>query len=199
MVWFAFFFPPPSDNEISSLSETVSHIRAREAIYCCRMHLRSIVSLSLSACQSEGIHKPVTASEDKLRQQAVRVPGTAGCVGCLPPLSPTHPPSVHPPLFPPPCVPLPYWCGFRCCSSPRQHLFAFPLDLLPQEQKGSWLPAVQHLPVQSGERRGGEWEPCIALCLSQQRARSVTLLEMPLNCCQIPLSAVQMEFNAPLR
>lgn len=122
------FFSPPSDNEISSLSETVSHIRAREAIYCCRMHLRSIVSLSLSACQSEGIHKPVTASEDKLRQQAVRVPGTAGCVGCLPPLSPTHPPSVHPPLFPPPCVPLPYWCGFRCCSSPRQHLFAFPLD-----------------------------------------------------------------------
>lgn len=72
-----------------------------------------------------------------------------------------------------------------------------PLILLPPEQKGSWLPAVQHLPVQSGERRGGEWAPFIALCLSRQRARSVTLLEMPLNCCQIPLSAVQMEFNAP--
>lgn len=47
LVWFSLFFPP-SVNEISSSSETVSHIRAREAIYCCRMHLQSVVSLSLS-------------------------------------------------------------------------------------------------------------------------------------------------------
>lgn len=137
----------------------------------------------------------MTASEDKLWQQAIRVPGTAVCVGCLPPLSPAHPPSAHPPLSPSPfSSPRPaslYLTGVVLgaavlCDST---FLLSPLILLPPEQKGSSLPAVQHLPVQSREQRGGGWVPCILLCLSQQRACSVTLLEMPLNCCQIPLSA----------
>lgn len=106
----------------------------------------------------------MTASEDKLRQRAVRVPGAAGCGLPSSPLPPC-PPSARLPLFSPspsssPLLPASLYLidvGFRCCFSPWRYLFGFLLDPLATGTKGEeGLPMVQHLPLQPGERRGGK-------------------------------------------
>lgn len=151
----------------------------------------------------------MTASEDELWQQAVRVPGTAVCglpSSPLPPCTPAYPPSARlppsslsPPPHPPPapCLSLPYWCGFRCCCSPWQYLFWFPPWSSCHWNKGrTGCPWWSTCPCSLGSEGEESRALCIPVCLCRQWACSVTSLEMPLNCCQIPLSAVQMEFNA---
>lgn len=201
---FPLFPPPPPDNEIGSLSETASHIRAWEAIYCCWIHLLSLVSLILSACQFGGIHKPVTASEDELRQQAVSVPGTAVCglpSSPLPPCLPICPPSISPSPFSSPhaapLLPLPYWCGFRCCCSPWWYLFVFLLDPLATGTKGE-LSARGVAPARAAwgakGRKAGRSASCSA-CAGTELVQSLRL-EMPLNCCRIPIPLSAFEWSS---
>lgn len=149
----------------------------------------------------------MTASEDELQQQTVRVPGTAVCglpshplPACLPSLClPASLFSLSP--SPSSSLPLPASVylidvGLGAAVLCGGTFLVSSLILLPLEQKENWLPVVQHLPLKPGEQRGGKRVLCIPGCLCRQWACSVTSLEMPLNCCQIPLSAVQMEFNA---
>lgn len=145
----------------------------------------------------------MTASEDKLRQRAVRVPGTAGCVGCLPPLSSAHPHS--PTRFSPPLPPLPpalhpstllVWVSVLPCSVAAPSCFP-PWSSCRWNKRRAGCQWYSTCPCSLVEgRKAGTLHPALP---QRQWACSVTLLEMPLNCCQIPLSAVQMEFNAPLR
>lgn len=125
------------------------------------MHFLSVVSLILSACQSRGIHKPVTASEDELWQQAVRVPGTAVCglpfftlPLCLPACSPSacQPfSSVSLSLLFPHLLP-----ASLCLTEVRLGaavlgggtFLVSSLILMPVEQRENRLPMVQHLPLQ---------------------------------------------------
>lgn len=143
----------------------------------------------------------MTASGDKLRQQAVRVLGTAVCG--LPSsmlLSCSHacPPSASLPLpLPYPPTPSLYLINVDLGAAVLcgGTLLVSSLILLPLIQKEKWLPVVRHLPLKPGERRGGKRALCTPICLCGSE-HSVISLEMPLNCCQIPLSAVQMEFSA---
>lgn len=130
----------------------------------------SVVSLILSACQSGDIHKPVTASKDKLRRQAVRVPGTAVCGLPSSPLPPC-PPDCFPsaclalsflspspsssPLSPPPTS-LYLIVGLGAVVLRGSTFLVSSSILLPLEQKENWLPVVQHLLLQPGGRRGGK-------------------------------------------
>lgn len=96
-----------------------------------------------SACQSGGIHKPVTASGDKLQQQAVRCQALLS-VDSLPSHSPlSHALALPLPVCLSPCPvvcrprpPSPYWCGFRCCCSLWWYSFDFLLDPLATGTKG---------------------------------------------------------------
>lgn len=145
----------------------------------------------------------MTASEDKLRQRAVRVPGTAGCVGCLPSLPPSHPPS--PTRFSPPLPPHPpalhpstllMWVSVLPCSVAAPSCFPPWSSCRWNKRRAGCQRCSTCRCSPMEERKAGTLHPV----LPQRRwACSATLLEMPLNRCQIPLSAVQTELNAPLQ
>lgn len=103
----------------------------------------------------------MTASEDELRQRAVRVPGTAVCGLPSSPLLPCPPAclSISPSPSSSPLLPASLYLidvGLGAAVLPGGTFLVCSLILLPLEQKENRLPVVQHLPLQPGGRRGGK-------------------------------------------